>query len=1057
MKAGKRARFAAWLLTAAILGTEISGNNFSIYAMGPDSSSVQEAQVTEDEDLGDEEQKTGTEAQELEDTNLESESQKSETTNESPADQEPEQSDLGSAVQDAQNEKVKDQESQKDETLEGGQQRQEQNKETGQTQKKRTEKQFLSEDRALSEEQAGSIEQEAERAFAAILQEYDMYGVLANREKINILQEPVENASVVQSVPSGYQVKFLQAVLREGEVWFEVAFAVNDVEYAGYVESGLVVSEDVRLTEWKEQFFDGRVKAGTGSNSVNVLGNTDLNAFPATYRVYIQNLLNLHPNWTFVPMNTGLEWADVVANEMVDARNLVDINHPLTWKSTAPKDYNMATGEWVIKNGETWVQASESIVKFYLDPRNFINENSVFQFEQLTYNSACHNEAGVEKILNNTFMSHKVLEDGSGGGITYAQAFMQIGQQLKISPYFLASRIRQEQGVNGTSWLISGTYPGFEGYYNYFNISATGIGDQVIISGLTEAKNAGWTTRYAALYGGAQKTAENYILKGQDTFYLQKFDVDGSYNGLYWHQYMQNLLAADNESKNIRNSYTAMGALNNNFVFKVPVYNNMPTALSPLPGDSLSTPVLKASKNGYTSVKLSWNEVAGAQGYMIYRKEGANGAYKKIATREGLSNVSHEDKKIEPGKLYFYRVRAYLPLNTGNYYSNYSYEKSVDLVIPATSWNKLTVKNYTTVELSWNKVSVTGYQIYRKTDSGKYVSIKKLKGGSVLSYKDTEVEPGHTYSYKIRGYKTISGKNYYSSYTSVKTAKTQMATPKLNSVSVSGVTKAKLNWKRDSKADGYYVYRSTTEKAGYQKVKTISSNKTLTWSDSGIAPGTTYYYRIRSYVKTSNGTKSSANSKILMVKTKIDKPSVTSISASASGIKLKWKKSENAGGYQIYRCDSFGGKYASVKKVTNNATVTFTDKNVTLGKVYYYKVRAYRKVGNSTKYSGWSAVACAQPELEETRFIGMSGISANKATLKWQKVPETDGYKLYRKTGKTGKYQQIGSISDPNMVSCTDNGLKTNTTYYYKIRTWKKVNGKTFYSAYSDEWCVQTQ
>ena len=60
--------------------------------------------------------------------------------------------------------------------------------------------------RALSEEHAGSIEQEAERAFAAILEEYDMYGVLANREKINILQEPVENASVVQTVPSGYQV-----------------------------------------------------------------------------------------------------------------------------------------------------------------------------------------------------------------------------------------------------------------------------------------------------------------------------------------------------------------------------------------------------------------------------------------------------------------------------------------------------------------------------------------------------------------------------------------------------------------------------------------------------------------------------------------------------------------------------------------------------------------------------------------------------------------------------------------------------------------------------------
>ncbi len=1052
MKSGKRVRYVAWLLTAAILGAEVSGNSFPAYAMAPDTPSAQEAQSTEAEEV--EEQKLGTEIKEpkvtnsgskdepentkpeSEDQNIVSKGPEAESEKPRPEDQNavskgqeaesekprPEGQDAVSKGQEAENQKPQDQESQEGDTPESGYQK-----------------------------------QEAEGAFAEILQEYDMYGVLTNGETINILQEPVQDAPVVQSVPSGYQVKFLQTVICGGEVWFQVAFAVNDAEYTGYVESGFVVSEDVRLTEWKEQFFDRRVKGGTGANSVNVLGNTDLNAFPATYRVYIQNLLNVHPNWTFVPMNTGLEWSDVVANEMVDARNLVDINHPLTWKSTAPKDYNMATGEWVIKNGETWVQASESIVKFYLDPRNFINENSIFQFEQLTYNSACHNEAGVEKILNNTFMSHKVLEDGSGGGITYAQAFMQIGQQLKVSPYFLASRIRQEQGVNGTSWLISGTYPGFEGYYNYFNISATGIGEQVIISGLTEAKNAGWTTRYAALYGGAQKTAENYILKGQDTFYLQKFDVDGSYNGLYWHQYMQNLLAADNESKNIRNSYTAMGALNNNFVFKIPVYNNMPSALCPLPGDSLSTPVLKASKNGYVSAKLSWNEVAGAQGYMVYRKEGINGPYKKIATREGLSNLSYEDKKIEPGKLYFYRVRAYLPLNTGNYYSNYSYERPVDFVISATSWNKLTVKSYTAVELSWNKASVTGYRIYRKTDSGKYVSIKKLKGSSVLTYRDTEVEPGHTYSYKIRGYKTISGKDYYSAYTSVKTAKIQMATPKLNSVAVSGVTKAKLNWKQDSKADGYYVYRSTAEKAGYQKVKTVSSNKTITWTDGGIAPGTTYYYRIRSYVKTYKGIKTSGNSKYLMVKTKIDKPSVTGISASASGIKLKWKKSDNAVGYQIYRSNSFSGNYTSVKTVTKNSTVAFTDKNVTLGKVYYYKVRAYRKVGNSTKYSGWSAVACAQPELQETRFTGISGISSSKATLKWQKVSEAQGYKLYRKTGKNGKYQQIGSISDPNTVSCTDNGLKNNTAYYYKIRTWKKVNGKTFYSAYSDEWCVQTQ
>lgn len=139
---------------------------------------------------------------------------------------------------------------------------------------------------------------------------------------------------------------------------------------------------------------------------------------------------------------------------------------------------------------------------------------------------------------------------------------------------------------------------------------------------MQEAKKAGWTTRYAALRGGAQKTASNYISKGQDTFYLQKFDVDGSYDGLYWHQYMQNLLAAQNESTNVKNSYTSMGVLNNNFVFKVPVYTNMPSSRCPYPGEKLAKPSLKATKVTDGVVKLSWKEIGGAKGYQVYRKEG---------------------------------------------------------------------------------------------------------------------------------------------------------------------------------------------------------------------------------------------------------------------------------------------------------------------------------------------------------------------------------------------------------------------------------------------------
>lgn len=695
------------------------------------------------------------------------------------------------------------------------------------------------------------LRKEAEQAFAELLKEFAMYGMLTNGTEIAVYHEPSLSAAVIQNLPSGHQVQFLGAVIGEQHLWYQVKFAVNGREYTGYVADNYVVTQDSRLAEWKEMYLNRKARNTTYA-AAN--GKTDLSAFPSSYRSYIRKLINAHPNWTFVPMNTGLKWSDVIQNEMVDARNLVDINAPVTWKSTESKDYNMSTGQWVIKNGTTWVQASESVVKYYMDPRNMLNEDSVFQFEQLTYNGSYHTESGVEKILSNTFMSNKKLEDGSGGNITYARAFMKIGKELGVSPYFLASRVRQEQGVNGSSKLISGTYPGYKGYYNYFNIQATGIGEQVIISGLQEAKKAGWTTRYAALRGGAQKTASNYISKGQDTFYLQKFDVDDSYDGLYWHQYMQNLLAAQNESTNVKNSYTSMGVLNNNFVFKVPVYTNMPSSRCPYPGEKLAKPSLKATKVTDGVVKLSWKEIGGAKGYQVYRKEGENGKYSRIKTISKYTTTSWQDNNATPGKHYYYKVRAYLKLHPKTMYSSYSSVKDVDQSIPATSWKSFKTSGYTTAQLTWKKKNVTGYQIYRKTDSGKYTRIKTITSRNTTTYKDKTLLPGHTYTYRIRSYQKINGKNYYSSYSSTKKADVKISKPKLKNVALSNGTSVKISWQRDSKVDGYEIYRSTNGGKTYKLLKKITRNSTVSYTDKKVSRGKTYYYKIRKWKKVNKKT-----------------------------------------------------------------------------------------------------------------------------------------------------------------------------------------------------------
>ncbi len=482
--------------------------------------------------------------------------------------------------------------------------------------------------------------------------------------------------------------------------------------------------------------------------------------FPESYWASLTALHEAHPNWVFVAQNTGLDWNTVITNEMVFSRNLVPNNSstPSSWKDTTISgSFDWVNNNWVTISSPNWVQASKAVVEYFMDPRNFLNETDIFQFEQLSYDTELHTLDGVVSILANTFMENTAIVDaedssivdvlgeshtvqkgsvamgstdywftedylygfeagttvqtvlntiqveggsvvvhdasdanksgtdtlatgdyfillntskqevgrvravlygdvnGDGkisvtdstyirrqlwkistlsgpyaeaadtthdgkvsvsdstyirrqlwkissisqslgneeestsetGYLSYAEAFLEIGKELGVSPYMLAARVRQEQGVNGTSALISGTYPGYEGYYNYFNIQATGTTqEEIIINGLNEAVAGGWVTWYKALLGGARKLVNNYISVGQDTLYLQKFDVDDSDGKLYWHQYMQNLQAARNESRTTRSTYVSLGIYESAFVFKIPVYNNMPSTAAEMPSDN---------------------------------------------------------------------------------------------------------------------------------------------------------------------------------------------------------------------------------------------------------------------------------------------------------------------------------------------------------------------------------------------------------------------------------------------------------------------------------------
>lgn len=139
----------------------------------------------------------------------------------------------------------------------------------------------------------------------------------------------------------------------------------------------------------------------------------------------------------------------------------------------------------------------------------------------------------------------------NGEKINYASTFMDVAKSSGVSAYHIASRIKQEQGQKGTSPLISGTYSGYEGYYNYFNFSATGnTKDKIYKNGLSFAKKQGWNTRVKSISGGAVKVGSNYINKGQNTLYFEKFNVVNT-SSLYFHQYMGNATAALTEGQSL--------------------------------------------------------------------------------------------------------------------------------------------------------------------------------------------------------------------------------------------------------------------------------------------------------------------------------------------------------------------------------------------------------------------------------------------------------------------------------------------------------------------------
>lgn len=367
----------------------------------------------------------------------------------------------------------------------------------------------------------------------------------------------------------------------------------KSTHYGYYCHANLAIASEVLTDKLKEEFRNAK--------------------FPESYWEKLAILKTAHPNWSFIAINTGLNFNDAVTNQTYGSKSLIrrsmSNNYAYLDYSEASFDYY---NDYYIAYDDTtgsnpWYKANYDTIAYYVDPRNFLNDMYIFQFETLSYDDSVDKEKlknSINSIFSNDYLS-KFTDD-----------FITAGKLSLVNPIYLASLAKEEVGNGSTAGTaINGSY---NGMYNFYNIGATS-GSNPVYNGLDFAANTDdstlrpWNTEYKAIVGGAKWIYNMYVYPGQDTSYFKKFNV--VYNYLvsigrtptysnYSHQYMQNITAPSSEANTTYKSYYTNNMLDLSYTFYIPVYNNMPS--------STELPTNGGWPNNYlNSISINGTNIAG--------------------------------------------------------------------------------------------------------------------------------------------------------------------------------------------------------------------------------------------------------------------------------------------------------------------------------------------------------------------------------------------------------------------------------------------------------------
>ena len=733
-------------------------------------------------------------------------------------------------------------------------------------------------------------------------------------------------------------------------------------------------------------------ESGGGGDSSGNISDADFEKmiadFPDSYKTKLRALHKQHPNWKFRAKELPFTWQQALDEQCANVNaNLVGSEFPESYKAVQSGTYDFINHLYKGKDGMNWVAASRQAVAYYMDPRNWLTEDYIFMFEPHTYDGTYQTQSLVSSILSGTALPK--LNSNS------AAYYVEAGKKYNISPVYLASKTRVELGssdymVRGqkvTSTYDGKTYPS----YNPYNIGASDSA-----SGNAAYKGLVWAVS-GKTYGRPWNTLQKGIAGGADCI-AEDFVGDNQYT-----------------------SYTE----------RYNVYNGLSSIGTHQYMTSIYAPKTEASVTQNTFSGFGVLDKAFTFEIPVYKSMPSSAAAKPGA---GNNNNYLDSLKVYDGTI---------QKTLDKTFSRFTTTYKAKVAIPYSS-TKVTVKTETNV--SDAKVSVSG-------------NTNLKVGENKITVKVTS-STGLVRNYYVTVVRSQSSDQDNAIANGVKNTT-------VNASIVRGTKSIDLSWKKSDgyKVDGYEIYRGTTSSS---QTSYGSTTKT-TYQDLTLTPGVRYYYKIRGYrtidgqkvyTKWSNVVNALTPEAIGTELKNGVKNTTVSISsyATTSAITVSWEKSNGykVDGYELYR--SAGNDDNFVLYTTTTGTSFENSASLVSGKRYYYKVRGYRTIAGEKVYTKWSGTTYRLGKQDENAYLAdgvktttvtaSAAADYNSIKLSWEKAAgfKVDGYEIYRGTSSSNlKY-----YDKKNGTTYQNYGIDYGSTYYYRVRGYRTINGTKVYTKWSN-------